>query len=119
MNNITIRKLENYRGNSVILIGTNRAGLTELLLSITKLEKYPESNFIEGNTRYEFSVTTTSKIELFSNIAILRFTVEVWNEIMDKLSALNLCKTPCHHYVDVEDFEETIVLSVDEEYGEL
>jgi hypothetical protein len=106
----------NFRGEMVMLLSMDSAGLTLFEEKIRSLESSKQAvHFSAGNQEYTLTIGDEhAKIVRNDNSTTWFLTPEKKKEIADKLEAMEAAGQPCHQYVDQLDPDGPLVISLNE-----
>ena len=106
----------NFRGETVLLLSMDSAGLTLFEEKIRSLGSAKQAvHFSAGNQEYILTIGDEhAKIVRNDNSTTWFLTPEKKKEIADKLEAMEEAGQPCHQYVDQLDPDGPLVISLNE-----
>lgn len=115
MNIVRIGFVPDFRGQDVVLLAVDPAGLETVAAALNQAVQQGVSRVDHGGLIHQFLVQGgAADIELGDEHVVWRLDQAKMREIIDKLAALR-GPGPGHHYVDgISTPAETLVLSVDE-----
>ncbi len=108
---------EFYLGDDVVLLAADREGLDafERALSEAVMKQNTPVDFISAGVRHEFVLGKPgARVDLQENSVIWHLPDQKASEILDELASLKAAPDPSHHFVDIDNPAETLILSVDE-----
>ena len=115
MNVIRVELAREFRGEDVVLLAMDSAGLDTFLSALTQAQQHGSSRLDHGVMIHDFLVRPgAADIDLRDDHVVWRLDHPKAVEIIEKLTALKGGR-PGHHYVDdISNPTHTLVLSRDE-----
>jgi hypothetical protein len=116
MNVIRVRRVREFKGEDVVLLAVDGAGLDTLLAALTQAEQQGSSRLQRRGRVHDFVIeAVAADIELDDDRVVWRLDHTKAVEIIEKLTVLSCSGHPGHHYVDdMFSPAPTLVLSRDE-----
>lgn len=116
MTGIRVEAVSEFRGETVVLVAMDAAGLEELAAAMIRAARH-ESAQLSCNGIQHHIIVRPGGADVDLGDAVVRWSLDRAKvvQIIEKLNALGAAGRPGHHYVD--DFGSpagTLVLSVDE-----
>lgn len=108
---------EFHFGDDAVLLAADREGLDafERALSDAATKQNMPVDLRSEGIRHEFVLgRTEARVELQAHYIIWHMSDQKVSEILEKLASLKAAPGPSHHYVDIDNPAETLILSVDE-----
>ena len=116
MNAIRIKRVSEFKGEDVVLLAMDRAGLDTFLAALTQAEQQGSSQLQRRGRVHDFVIEAgAADIELDDDRVVWRLDHTRAVEIIEKLKVLSSSGHPGHHYVDdMFSPAPTLVLSRDQ-----
>jgi hypothetical protein len=116
MNAIRVKRVTEFKGDDVVLLAMDHAGLDTFLAALTQAEHQGSSQLQRRGRVHDFVIEAgAADIELDDDRVVWRLDHTRAVEIMEKLKVLSSSGYPCHHYVDdMFSPAPTLVLSRDQ-----
>ena len=116
MNAIRVKRVSEFKGEDVVLLAMDHAGLDTFLAALTQAEQQGSSQLQHRGRVHDFVIEAgTADIELDDDRVVWRLDHTRAVEIIEKLKVLSSSGHPGHHYVDdMFSPAPTLVLSRDE-----
>jgi hypothetical protein len=116
MNAIRVKHGTAFKGDDVVLLATDHAGLDTFLAALTEAEQQGSSQLQRRGRVHDFVIEAgAADIELDDDRVVWRLDHTRAVEIIEKLKVLSSSGHPGHHYVDdMFSPAPTLVLSRDE-----
>ncbi len=111
-----IKRVSEFKGEDVVLLAMDRAGLDSFLAALTQAEQQGSSRLQRRGRVHDFVIEAgAADIELDDDRVVWRLDHTRAVEIIEKLKVLNSSGHPGHHYVDdMFSPAPTLVLSRDQ-----
>jgi hypothetical protein len=112
--------IDNYKGERVVLLSLSRKELTLFIEFIRPLISAEMGSYDwNSDPAINLNITITvspngNQIAITQDHVIWTLTREKADEVFHKLLAMQTKDKPCHHYVDIDKPEKTLVLSLEE-----
>jgi hypothetical protein len=116
MNAIGVKRVDEFKGDDVVLLAMDRAGLDAFLTALTEAEQHGSSRLQRRVRVHDFVIEAgAADIELDDGRVVWRLDHNKAVEIIEKLKVLSRGDHPGHHYVDdMFSPTSTLVLSRDQ-----
>lgn len=116
MNAIRIKRVSEFKGEDVVLLAMDRAGLDTFLAALTQAEQQGSSHLQRRGRVHDFVIEAgAADIELDDDRVVWGLDHTRAVEIIEKLKVLSSSGHPGHHYVDdMFSPAPTLVLSRDQ-----
>lgn len=116
MNVIRVKRVSEFKGEDVVLLAMDHAGLDTFLAALTQAEQQGSSQLQRRGRVHDFVIEAgAADIELDDDRVVWRLDHTRAVEIIEKLKVLSSSGQPGHHYVDdMFSPAPTLVLSRDE-----
>lgn len=118
MSVIRIEIAKEFKGQDVVLVAMDRAGVSALRTAIERAMKVRSSptevQRDERGVTYLAIHDGPSTLEIKDNAVHLRISPNLVDELHEKMKALEAAPVPSHHYLDLDAPVRTMVLSMDE-----
>lgn len=116
MNVIRVKTVREFKGEDVVLLAADSAGLEAFLAALTEAQQHGSSRLQRSRRIHEFVIQAgAADIELDDDRVVWRMDDTKADEIIEKVKVLSSSGRPCHHYVDdMLSPTPTLVLSLDE-----
>lgn len=115
VNIIHVEFAPDFRGEDVVLLAMDGAGVATLVTAFKEAAAQGASRLQHNEITHEFRVEAgAADIELDADRVVWRLDPAKAAEIIEKLDVLRSSDRPGHHYVDISQPAETLVLSRDE-----
>jgi hypothetical protein len=119
MSKISVQIAPDFRGDKVVLVSMDRAGLERLNSELTTIlrDGTAISHLTHGGITHVFAVGADgSRVQVTSNQVIWRLSKSCLLELLENLQGLIAADRPGHQYLETTGDADTLVLSVDEGY---
>jgi hypothetical protein len=101
VNAIRVKRVSDFKGEDVVLLAMDHAGLDSFLVALTQAEQQGSSQLQRRGRVHDFVIEAgTADIELDDDRVVWRLDHTRAVEIIEKLQVLSSSGHPCHHYVD-------------------
>ena len=118
MNIIRVELAPEFRGEDVVLLAMDGAGVTNFVTALSDAEQRGSSQLEHDGVTHQFVIQAgAADIELGDNRVVWRFDHAKAVEIVNELTAMGDDDRPGHNYVDIASPTKTLVLSRDEYVG--
>jgi hypothetical protein len=116
MNAIRVKRVSEFKGEDVVLLAMDHAGLDTFLAALIQAEQQGSSQLQHRGRFHDFVIEAgTADIELDDDRVVWRLDHTKAVEIIEKLNVLSSSGHPGHHYVDdMFSPAPTLLLSRDE-----
>src|SRR6202022_3657437 len=116
MNAIRVKRVSEFKGEDVVLLAMDRAGLDTFLAALTQAEQQGSSQLQRRGRVHDFVIAAgAADIELDDDSVVWRLDHTKAGEIIEKLKGMSSRGHPGHHYVDdMFSPAPTLVLSRDQ-----
>jgi hypothetical protein len=118
MNEICVELVPGFKGETVVLLAMDKGGLDIFRAAVAEtIQKKQLSSWklMHANVTHIFAIEDgKAKVELHEGLATWRFSLSKLTEVLEKLDAMKVSSGPCHHYIDISEPAQTLVLSRDE-----
>ena len=115
MNIINVEFAPKFRGEDVVLLAMDGAGVKTFTAALKDAARQGSSRLEHDGTTHEFLIQPgAADIELGDHLVVWRLDEAKANEIIDYLTVMGDNDRPGHQYVDISKPTETLVLSRDE-----
>ena len=116
MNAIRVKRVSEFKGEDVVLLAMDRAGLDTFLAALTQAEQQGSSQLQRRGSVHDFVIAAgAADIELDDDSVVWRLDHTRAVEIIEKLKVMSSSGHPGHHYVDdMFSPAPTLVLSRDQ-----
>jgi len=115
MNIIRVELAPEFRGEDVVLLAMDGAGMATFADALNDAVRLGSSRLKHGGVMHEFVMQVgAADIELSKNRVVCRLDRTKAVEIVDDLTAIRDGDGPGHNYVDISSPTNTLVLSRDE-----
>ena len=115
MNIIRVELAPEFRGEDVVLLAMDGAGVATFADALNDAVRLGSSRLEHGGVMHEFVMQVgAADIELSKNRVVWRLDRTKAVEIVDDLTAIRDGDGPDHNYVDISSLTNTLVLSRDE-----
>ena len=116
MNAIRVKRVSEFKGEDVVLLAMDHAGLDTFLAALTQAEQQGSSQLQRRGRVHDFVIEAgAGDIELDDDRVVWRLDHTRAVEIIEKLTVLSSSSHPGHHYVDdMVSPAPTLVVSRDE-----
>jgi len=116
MNAIRVKRVSEFKGEDVVLLAMDRAGLDTFLAALTQAEQQGSSQLQRRGRVHDFVIAAgAADIELDDDSVVWRLDHTRAVEIIEKLKVMSSSGHPGHHYVDdMFSPAPTLVLSRDQ-----
>jgi hypothetical protein len=115
MNIIRVELAPEFRGEDVVLLAMDGAGVTTVITALTDAEQLGSSQLEHDGVTHQFVIQAgAADIELGEDRVVWRFDHAKAVEIVEDLTVMNRSEGPGHEYVDISTPTNTLVLSRDE-----
>jgi len=115
MNIIRVELAPEFRGEDVVLLAMDGAGVTTFVTALSDAEQRGSSQLEHDGVTHQFVIQAgAADIELGDNRVVWRFDHAKAVEIVVDLTAMSNDDRPGHCYVDISSPTKTLVLSRDE-----
>jgi hypothetical protein len=101
MNDIRVKHVPEFKGEDVVLLAFDSAGLDTFLAALTEAQQRGSSRLHHPRRVHDFVIEAgAADIELADDRAVWRLSHAKAAEIIEKLTAMSSSERPGHHYVD-------------------
>jgi hypothetical protein len=115
MSIIRVEFAPDFRGEDVVLLAMDGAGVATFVTALKDAERHGSSQLQHGGVTHEFLIQADeAAIDLDDIRVVWRFDPAKAVEIVEDLDVLAKAGSPGHHYVDISKPTNTLVLSRDE-----
>jgi hypothetical protein len=116
MNVIRVKRVPEFKGEDVVLLAMDRAGVDTFLAAVTQGEQQGSSRLQRSGRVHDFVIEAgAADIELDDDRVVWRLDHTKAVEIIEKLTVSSSSGHPGHHYVDdMSSPAPTLVLSCDQ-----
>jgi hypothetical protein len=115
MNIIRVELAPEFRGEDVVLLAMDGAGVTTFVTALTDAEQRGSSQLEHDGVTHQFVIQAgAADIELGANRVVWRLDHAKAAEIVEDLTVMSNNDRPGHNYVDISTPTNTLVLSRDE-----
>jgi hypothetical protein len=118
MNTIRVELADDFRGEDVVLLAMDGAGVATFTVALKDAEVQGFSRLQHDGTTHEFLIQAgAAEIDLGNDHVVWRLDQAKALEIIDDLNVMASNDHPGHNYVDIAKPTDTLVLSRDEYVG--
>lgn len=115
MNIIRVELAPEFRGEDVVLLAMDGAGVTTFITALRDAEQRGASQLDQDGVTHQFVIQAgAADIELGEDRVVWRLDHGKAVEIIEDLTAMSNDNCPGHNYVDISSPTTTLVLSRDE-----
>ena len=115
MNIIRVELAPEFRGEDVVLLAMDGAGVTTFVTALRDAEQRGSSQLEHDGITHQFVIQVgAADIELGENRVVWRLDHAKAVEIVEDLTVMSNNDRPGHNYVDISSPTKTLVLSRDE-----
>jgi hypothetical protein len=115
MNIIRVELAPEFRGEDVVLLAMDGAGVTTFVTALRDAEQRGSSQLEHDGVTHQFVIQPgAADIELGTNRVVWRLDHAKAVEIVEDLTVMSNDDRPGHNYVDIYSPTKTLVLSRDE-----
>jgi hypothetical protein len=115
MNIIRVELAPEFRGEDVVLLAMDGAGVTTFVTALRDAEQRGSSQLEHDGLTHQFVIQAcAADIELGANRVVWRLDNAKAVEIVEDLTVMSNNDRPGHNYVDISTPTNTLVLSRDE-----
>jgi hypothetical protein len=106
---------ELHFGDDAVLLAMDGPGVAVFAAALKDVARQSSSQLEHGGVTHLFRIEAgAAAVELHNDRVVWRLDPEKLTEIVDDLDALSANDRPGHHYVDITEPAETLVISRDE-----
>lgn len=115
VNAVRVKHVAEYRGDDVVLLAMDGAGVEVFLAALTEAERTGSGRLQRERWVHDIVIEAgAADIEFAPGRVVWRLSREVAGEITERLHGLSAADHPCHNYVDIASPATELVLSRDE-----
>jgi hypothetical protein len=118
MSEIRVELVPEFRGDTVVLLAMDRGGLDAFRAAVAETIQNKQvclSKLMHANVTHIFAIEDDkASVESQKGFVTWRFSLSKMAEVLEKLDAIKVSPSPCHHYIDISSPAQTLVLSCDE-----
>jgi hypothetical protein len=116
MNAIRVKHVHDFKGEDVVLLAMDGAGLATFLAAVTLAERRGSGQLQRPRRVHDFVIEDgAAHVELADDRVVWRLDREIAGEIVEALTGMGSNARPCHHFVeDMASPAPTLVLSLDQ-----
>ncbi|MBP7264000.1 MAG: hypothetical protein KBB32_07485 [Spirochaetia bacterium] len=111
---IRVELLDEFKGDSVILVVLNSPGLILLQSTIAFLDNEGKAEVAAGGKLIALSISTVDEVFFDKDRTNWEITEKTKRVLTDQLASMASFGAPCHHYLDIERPVTSIILSLNE-----
>jgi hypothetical protein len=119
MSELRVQLLADFKGDAAVLVSMDKAGVDAFLAALVKIEESRQSFAraeIEGATHVFAIAGREARVEP-GKTTRWQISKAHLRELIEKLQTLSAATQPGHHYIDITEPAEKLVLSLDEHVG--